>query len=249
MRGEETRPGRSSYGVRVANDTLTYEQEGTTAIVRMDDGKANALSKAMLDALLESLARAEKEATAMVLVGRPERFCAGFDLKVMMASPESAVTLLRQGADAFMKFYGSPIPIVMACTGHALAAGALLLLTGDVRIGTEGAYRLGLNEVSIGLPVPVLAMELARDRLEKTELGHATLSARIYDPKDAARVGYLDAALPADAVLARAKEEAAKLGAFPRAAYSATKTRLRKKTIDYILGTLEEDLKGFGFSK
>ncbi len=233
----------------MANDILTYELEGTTAIIRMDDGKANALSNAMLDALGDALARAEKEASAIVLVGRPERFCAGFDLKVMMASPESAVTLLRQGADILMKLYGLPIPVVMACTGHALAAGALLLLTGDVRIGTEGAYRIGLNEVAIGLPVPVLAMELARDRLETTELGPATLGARIYEPKDAASVGYLDACLPADAVLARAKEEAAKLGAFPRAAYSATKVRLRGKTIQLVLATLEDDMKSFGFSK
>lgn len=232
------------------SDILTYELEGTTAIVRMDDGKANALSKAMLEALGEALARAEKEASALVLVGRPDRFCAGFDLKVMMASPESAVALLRQGAELLMKFYGSPMPIVMACTGHALAGGALLLLTGDVRIGAEGPFRLGLNEVSIGLPVPILAMELARDRLEKTELGHATLSARIYDPKEGARVGYLDATGPtADAVLTRAKEEAARLGAYPRTAYAATKTRLRKKTIEHILATLEEDMGAFGFAK
>ena len=233
----------------MGNEIVQYSLEGTTAIVRMDDGKANALSEAMIDALGEALARAEKEATAMVLAGREGRFCAGFDLKVMMASPESAVALLRRGADLFMKLYGSPIPIVMACTGHALAGGALVLLTGDVRIGTEGAFRIGLNEVSIGLPVPVLAMELARDRLTTTELPHATLASRIYGPEDAARAGYLDASLPGGAVLARAKEEAAKLGAFPRSAYSATKTRLRKKTIAYIEGTLEDDMKSFGFAK
>jgi enoyl-CoA hydratase len=168
------------------NAPLTYTLEGTTALVHMDDGKANALSDAMIDALDESLDRAEKEANAVVLSGRPERFCAGFDLKVMMSGPENAKALLTRGSALLMKLYGLPIPLVVACTGHALAGGALVLLTGDVRIGASGPYRIGLNEVSIGMPVPVLAMELARDRIASGELARATRMATEYDPEDAA---------------------------------------------------------------
>lgn len=219
-----------------------YQLEGTTALVQMDDGKANALSEAMISELVEALTRAEKEATAVVLAGRPDRFCAGFDLRVMMSSPEAATGLLRRGADLLMRLYGSPLPIVAACTGHALAGGALVLLTTDVRIGAAGAFRIGLNEVSIGLPVPVLAMELARDRIAATELGRATLRAQIYGPDEAARVGYLDEVVPAADVVARAKEEAARLGAFSRLAYHGTKQRLRRKTIQHILATLDEDM-------
>src|SRR5687768_8453991 len=171
---------------------LDYKLEEKIAVVTMDDGKANALSEAMIDALIGALDRADKEASAIVLAGRADRFCAGFDLKVMMASPESATTLLRRGAELLMKLYASPVPLVIACTGHALAGGALVLLTGDVRIGAAGAFRIGLNEVQIGLPVPVLAMELARDRIVPAELGRATLQATIYSPEDAAKVGYLD---------------------------------------------------------
>jgi enoyl-CoA hydratase len=224
-------------------NVLSYTLEGSLAIVRMDDGKANALSEAMLEGLFEALGRAEKEAAALVLVGRPERFCAGFDLRVMMSGPEAAKALLSRGAALLMRFYGAELPIVHACTGHALAGGALLLLTGDVRVGTAGAFRIGLNEVAIGMPVPVLAMELARDRIQTTELTNATLGARIYSPEDAARIGYLDLVLPAEEVLARAKEEAAKLGGYSRTAFKATKARLRGKTIAHILATLEDDVK------
>jgi enoyl-CoA hydratase len=222
---------------------LSYTLEGTTAIIRMDDGRANALSDAMIDALVASLDRAEKEATAVVLTGRPERFCAGFDLKVMMSGPENAKALLTRGSALLMKLYGLPIPLVIGCTGHALAGGALVLLTADVRIGAAGPYRIGLNEVSIGMPVPVLAMELARDRILSSDLARATLMATVYAPDEAARVGYLDAVLPADDVLARAKEEAAKLGGLSRMAYTATKVRLRGKTIKHINDTLEDDMK------
>lgn len=223
-------------------DALHYTLEGTTAVVRMDDGKANALSEPMIDALVESLARAEKEASAIVLTGRPDRFCAGFDLKVMMSGPENAKALLKRGSDLLMKLYGVSIPLVIACTGHALAGGALVLLTGDHRIGAAGAYRIGLNEVSIGMPVPVLAMELARDRITTTELARATLMGTVYDPHEAARIGYLDAVLPADDVLAAAKAEATRLGALSRMAFTATKTRLRGKTIAHIIATLDEDM-------
>lgn len=223
-------------------DVLSYSLEGNTAIVRMDDGKANALSEAMIDGLVGALARAESEASAMVLVGRPERFCAGFDLRVMMSSPDAAKALLTRGADMLMKLYGAKVPLVVACTGHALAGGALVLLTGDVRIGATGPYRIGLNEVQIGLPVPVLAMELARDRIAPTELSQATLLARIYDPEHAARVGYLDTTAAPEAVLDLAKAEASRLAGLPRTAFDATKQRLRGKTIAHIKATLASDM-------
>ena len=222
---------------------VNYQLEGSTAFVQMDDGKANALSETMIAELGDALTRAEKEASALVLAGRPERFCAGFDLKVMMSSPEAAKSLLRRGSDLLMRFYGSPIPLVAACTGHALAGGALVLLTCDLRIGAAGAFRIGLNEVSIGLPVPVLAMELARDRIAPTELGRATLRANIYGPDEAARVGFLDEVAPADEVLARARDGAGRLGGFSRMAFHGTKKRLRQKTIDHILATLDDDMR------
>ena len=98
----------------MASDVLTYTLEGNIAVVRMDDGKANALSETMIDSLVDALARAEKEASAMVLTGRPDRFCAGFDLRVMMQSPEAAMALLERGADMLMKLYGAKVPLVIA---------------------------------------------------------------------------------------------------------------------------------------
>ena len=197
----------------------------------------------MIDGLAAALDRAEKEAGAAILTGRPERFCAGFDLKVMMSGPDNAKALLTRGSALLMRLYGLKVPLVIACTGHALAGGALVLLTGDRRFGTAGNYRIGLNEVSIGLPVPVLAMELARDRIAASDLARATLMATIYGPEEAARVGYLDSISAAEEVLPRAREEAARLAELPRGAFAATKRRLRGKTIAHIEATLEQDMK------
>jgi len=226
----------------VTSSPLTYTLEGTLAVVTMDDGKANALSEAMIESLLAALTRAESEASAMVLVGRPDRFCAGFDLKVMMSSIDAATALLRKGGALLMRLYGAKVPLVIACTGHALAGGALVLLTGDLRVGAEGAFRIGLNEVSIGLPVPDLAMELARDRLTSAELPRATLFSHIYDPAGAARAGYLDEVVAAGEVVARAKAEAGRLSALAGPAFRGTKQRMRGRTIDHVLSSLDTDM-------
>lgn len=223
-------------------DPITYVLDGSTAVVTLDDGKANALSGAAIGALLSAIARAEQEAKALVLAGRPQRFCAGFDLKTMMGGADAATGLLRHGTELFLKLYGTPLPLVIACTGHAMAGGALVLLTGDLRVGAAGPFRIGLNEVSIGMPLPVLGIELARDRLAAAELPRATLTAHVYDPEGAARAGFLDEVVGADEVLPRAKAEAARLGALSRAAYGATKARLRGQTLAHIRESLDADL-------
>lgn len=221
---------------------VDYSLDGKVAVVKMDDGKANALSVEMIDALLAALAKAESEASAVVLTGRDGKFCAGFDLRVMMSGPEHAIALLKAGAELLLRLFELPLPLVIAATGHALAGGALVVLTGDVRFAADGAYKHGLNEVAIGLPVPLLAMELARARLNPTELTRATLLAQIYTPADAVRAGYLDQVVPADALAATALAEAKRLGALSRAAYAGTKQRLRSATVELIRGSFEADV-------
>jgi enoyl-CoA hydratase len=223
-------------------EPVRYRLEGTTAIVEMDDGKANALSDAMIDAVLAALDRAEGEAKAMVLVGRPDRFCAGFDLRVMMSGPDQARALLRRGSEMLLRLYAAKVPLVIACTGHALAGGALVVLTGDHRVAAAGAYRIGLNEVAIGLPVPVLAMELARDRLTPAALTRATLLARIHAPEEALVAGYVDEVVALDQVVPRAVAEAGRLAELGAVPFQRTKQRLRGRTIAFIKDSMEEDL-------
>jgi enoyl-CoA hydratase len=229
----------------MSDGLVTYENRDGVAIIQMDDGKVNALSYEMLSALAEALDRADAEAKAIVLVGRPGRFCAGFDLKTMMASPESAIKLLTVGSDLFMRLYGSAIPVVIACSGHAVAGGALLTLCGDVRIGLEGDFKVGLNEVAIQMPLPILAIEMARDRLSGHELTAATLGAKLYDSSAAVEAGYLDRVVPPDALMSSAVEAAAALGAYNRFAFSQSKRRLRGATIAHIHETLEADMAAF----
>jgi enoyl-CoA hydratase len=141
-----------------------------------------------------------------------------------------------------LRLYAFPKPFVVACTGHAMAAGALILLAADARFGAAGAFKIGLNEVAIGMPLPVLAQELARDRLDPRQLTAATLQATVYEPQAAASAGYLDEIVEAEQVVEAATRRAAQLGQYSAAAYAATKGRLRGGTIAHIRQTLEADL-------
>jgi len=221
---------------------VSYESRENVALLRMDDGKANALSYDMMNALDEALNRAEKEASAVVLTGRAGKFCAGFDLKEMMAGVDQARALVTRGADALLRLYTFPLPLVIACSGHALAGGALVVLTGDVRVGVGGPFRIGLNEVQIGMPVPILAMELARDRLAPGHLMRSTLFATVVDPEAAVTAGWLDEVASEGALLDTAHAHAARLAALPRDAYGKTKTILREKTVRYVRETLASDM-------
>lgn len=215
--------------------------ENDIAILTMDDGRANALGHAMIDALNAALDEAEGKAKTVLIAGREKRFCAGFDLDVMASGPENVRKLVSAGADLLMRLYEYPLPVVMACTGHALAAGGLLLLAGDTRIGTEGDFRIGLPEVAIGMTMPVFGIELARDRLARHRFTEAVTQARIYGPADAVAVGYLDEAVPASSLLETARARAAALAALQQPAFANTKRKERKVTIDLIRSTLKAD--------
>ncbi len=227
------------------SEVVSFELRGDLALVRLDDGKANAMSMALVAGVTAALERASKEAKAVVLFGRPGRFSAGFDLKVMMSGPDAARALVMAGGELLMKLYEHPQPLVVAVTGHAIAGGVLMAATGDRRIGALGDFKLGLNEVANGMPVPILAHELARDRLDPRALVESVLHARLWDPESAVRVGWLDRVVEAAELESAALEEAALLAKLPQPAYGQTKRSLRRQTIRYVRESMAANLAEF----
>ena len=183
----------------MSESRVTVSLVGSVALVRIDDGKVNAMDPGLLDSLWGALDTAEAHAEAVVLAGRPGVFSAGLDLNVVRTSTRAAIDLLHKGTDIFLRLAEFPRPVVAACTGHALAAGAVLLLCCDVRIGAAGDFKIGLNEVAIGLALPELVVELARKRLSPRHFTVACNTAQIYSPTEATDVGFLDRADSLDA--------------------------------------------------
>jgi len=226
----------------MSENPIGYQLEGTVATLRFDDGKANAVSHSAVDGLNAGLDRAEKEAAAVLLVGRPGRFSAGFDLSTMKEGPDAVRSLVSRGAQLLLRLYESPLPIVMACSGHALAMGAVLLLGSDYRIGVAGDFKIGLNEVAIRMTLPHFAVEIARDRLSKRHLQRAVIQAEIYTPEGAVDAGYLDRIVPAERLAEEAMAEAERLAALPRRAFSETKQRIRAPGAERIRRSLAEEM-------
>jgi enoyl-CoA hydratase len=203
---------------------VSYEVHDRIARVTIDNGKANALSPTVIAELGAALSRAEdageEQVGAFVITGTPGMLSGGFDLEVMRSGAAAAGTLVTDGGELFSRMYGAPIPVVVGCSGHAIAAGALMLLGADARVGARGAFRIGLIETQIGMVLPRWAVELAQERLSKRHVQDATVGARVYDPDGACDAGFLDTVVAPeeleDAVMAEAKRWAD----LPRAAYA-----------------------------
>lgn len=224
------------------SDSLQYDSEGDVAILRLDDGKANALSPDLIAAVSDALRRAGDEAGAVLLTGRAGRFSAGFDLSVMKTGAEAGRQMVTAGAELAVQIARHPTPVVAGCTGHALAMGAVLLCAVDHRIGTAGAFKVGFNEVAIGMTTPLFLLELARDRLSKRHLHRATVEAEIYGPDAAVDAGFLDSVVGPDELFPTALAHAQKLAQLPRGAYVNTRARVRGETLERIEATLADDM-------
>ncbi|HXB65750.1 MAG TPA: crotonase/enoyl-CoA hydratase family protein [Solirubrobacteraceae bacterium] len=225
------------------SDLVSYELEGRIATIAMDDGKVNAFSIAMLQALHAAFDRAERDNAVVVLTGREGCFSAGFDLKVFAGGDvERVLEMLRLGATLAERVLGFQTPVLLACGGHTVAAGAFLALAADVRIGAEGDFRVGLNEVQIGLTVPWFVIELARQRLHPGHFARAVINAATYSPTDAVAVGYFDRVVPAGELHAASRAEAARLSELDQAAHAATKLRARSDALIAIRKAIESEL-------
>lgn len=219
----------------MTTDVVTTERrDGGVLVCHVDDGKANALSMGMIAGITAAVDEAEGDdsITSMVLHGREGKFSAGFDLTVMRSGDMAAMSeLVASGGELVARLYGANVPVVAASTGHALAAGALLLLGCDVRVGADVACKIGLNEVAIGMVLPDWAFTIAGARLSNRHLQRSVATARVTGPTDAVDVGYLDEVVPVGDLLDIAVERAAEFAALDPRAYRGTVRKLRGDTL------------------
>ena len=222
-------------------EPVSYQFADGIATIAMDDGKANALSLAMLSALNEALDRALADNAIVVLTGRPGTFSGGFDLKVLGGGGPDAGLMLEQGFLLALRLLEHPFPVVIACNGHAIAMGSFLLLSADYRIGVEGSYRLVANEVAIGLAMPLAAVEICRQRLAPAHFNRAVILAESYTPSDGVAAGFLDRVV-ADTDLSQvATSTAAQFSRLDQHAHAATKALVRAAAVESIRNGLAAD--------
>ena len=229
----------------MTTEALTIERRGPVIVLHLDDGKANALTFELIAAIRAAVADAESddEVGAVVIHGREGRFSGGFDLGVMYSGDfPKIMELVSDGGDMVTHLWGAGVPVVAACTGSAVAAGALTLLGCDVRVGADIPAKIGLNEVAIKMVLPDWALTIAGDRLSKRHVHRAMANARLTTPRDAVDVGFLDEVVPADQVLDRAVQVATELAeTLDPPSYARTLTKTRSEVLDRMTAQVAAD--------
>ncbi|MEQ9638676.1 MAG: enoyl-CoA hydratase-related protein [Alphaproteobacteria bacterium] len=208
---------------------ITLTAADGVATMTLDDGKANAFDAELLDGIREALHRLEQDTSVNVLVlrGRPGMLGGGMNLKIIAAGGEPRERMSIAGGKMLQALHDTPLALVLACTGHAVAGAAMLLLVADARVGVDGDFRIGLNEVAAGIRLAPLPIALAEGKLAKPHLMAATAGGRLYSPAQAVEVGYLDRIAPAADYDAALADEVARWRPLDREIFRAVKADVR----------------------
>jgi enoyl-CoA hydratase len=224
---------------------VSYGLDDGIATATMDDGKVNVMSMQMLGEINAALDQAEADSAVVVLAGLKGVFSAGFDLPVLRAGGSQAVSMVRAGFELAERVLAFPLPVVMACTGHAVAMGAFLLLAGDYRLGASGSYKLTANEVAIGLTMPRAAVEVLRQRLTPSHFNRAVTLAEPFLPANAVEAGFLDQVVEPDELHQAARDIAVKLTKLDLDAHKESKLRARRQALEALRAGIDADYAQF----
>ena len=214
-----------------ADSPVQLQIDDGVALITLDDGKRNALSPEVFDALYAALDRAEQASAAVILTGREGIFSAGFDLKVMKKGGMATIRMLRSGYLLTARLMAYPRPVIAACNGHCFAMGVFMMLSADYVIGSRGDFQISANEVELGLTMPRVAATSLRQRLRPADYQRAVNLSERFDPEAALEVGFFDELVTPEQLLPRAQAQAEQLKSLDPRAHAATKRRIRAQAI------------------
>jgi enoyl-CoA hydratase len=227
-------------------DLVNYQLNDGVATITISNGKANALSHEVFEALNTALDRAEQDKAVVILTGQPGIFSGGYDLKEMQKGPKEATALVTVGSKFTRRLAAFPLPIIGACSGHAIAKGAFVMLSVDYRIGIQGSFKLGLNEVAIGMTMHHAGIEIARHRLAPAHFYRSVVNAEIYSPTGAIEAGFLDEAVEPDSLMARANEVAQQFRQLDMKAHAQTKVKAKAGYLELLDRCILKDGESLG---
>lgn len=210
------------------SELVSYQCDDGVALLTLCNGKANAISPDVIAGFNSALDRAQQDGAVVIITGQPGMLSGGYDLKVILSSPQNALALVAQGSALARRMLSHPYPIIVACPGHAVAKGAFLLLSADYRVGVEGPFTIGLNEVRIGMTMHHVGIELARDRLRKSAFQRSVINAEMFNPLTAKDAGFLDEVVPAEELMNAANRMAQQLKTLNLKAHAKTKLKARQ---------------------
>ncbi|MEO6681121.1 MAG: crotonase/enoyl-CoA hydratase family protein [Pseudomonas sp.] len=228
------------------SELISYHLEDGIATLTLSNGKVNAISPDVIAAFNAALDQAVTDRAVVIITGQPGILSGGYDLKVMTAGPKEAVALVTAGSTLARRLLSHPFPVIVACPGHAVAKGAFLLLSVDYRIGVDGPFSIGLNEVQIGMTMHHAGIELARDRLSNSALHRSVINGEMFNPQSAIAAGFLDVVVSAEELQGAALAAARQLKKINMTAHKATKLKVRKALLETLDNAIIQDQEHLG---
>ncbi|HGM5551941.1 TPA: crotonase/enoyl-CoA hydratase family protein [Pseudomonas putida] len=228
------------------SELIAYHLEDGIATLTLNNGKVNAISPDVIAAFNAALDQAKTDRAIVIITGQPGILSGGYDLKVMTAGPKEAVALVTAGSTLARRLLSHPFPVIVACPGHAVAKGAFLLLSADYRIGVDGPFSIGLNEVQIGMTMHHAGIELARDRLRRSAFHRSVINGEMFDPKSAVDAGFLDKVVAAEELQDAALAAARQLKKINMNAHKNTKLKVRKALLETLDNAIIQDQEHLG---
>lgn len=228
------------------SELISYHLEDGIATLTLNNGKVNAISPDVIAAFNTALDQAVTDRAVVIITGQPGILSGGYDLKVMTSGPKEAVALVTSGSTLARRLLSHPFPVIVACPGHAVAKGAFLLLSADYRIGVDGPFSIGLNEVQIGMTMHHAGIELARDRLRKSAFHRSVINGEMFNPQTAVDAGFLDAVVSAEELQGAALAAARQLKKINMTAHKNTKLKVRKELLETLDNAIIQDQEHLG---
>ncbi len=228
------------------SELISYHLEDGIATLTLNNGKVNAISPDVIAAFNSALDQAVADRAVVIITGQPGILSGGYDLKVMTAGPKEAVSLVTQGSTLARRLLSHPFPVIVACPGHAVAKGAFILLSADYRIGVDGPFSIGLNEVQIGMTMHHAGIELARDRLRRSAFHRSVINGEMFNPQSAVDAGFLDKVVAPEELQSAALEAARQLKQINMTAHKNTKLKVRKALLDALESAIAQDQQHMG---
>ncbi len=204
--------------------TITIEERGQVAVLRLTNGVTNAISPDLVNECAEGLKQIQKERKALVLAGGSKFFSMGFDLPTLLKVEREAMFAFWKAFNDFtFDLFTSPVPTVCAMEGHTIAGGTILALCCDFRLAADLPKKIGLNEIKLGVPVPYLPdlilRHLVGDRMA-TEILYYGEFMTMTEAKD---IQLVDRLVAPEQLEEEAMKEAARLAELPASAFRAMK--------------------------
>ena len=227
---------------------IKVSQKDQIQILELNRPKVNAIDESLIKSLNSELDKIEKNDSikGLILTGQAGIFSAGLDIVSLYDKDrEYMESFWFLFSSLLLRIYRYPKLIFSAISGHSPAGGTVISIMTDYRIMSKGNYVIGLNEVAVGLSMPIGIGRVFQSLLGERVAEKMTLTGKLVNPKEAEEIGLIDEVVESEKLLNHSIDTMNKWLKLPFNKQIESKLSLRKEVIDLMIDTVEKENDNF----